>query len=148
MTRTVALIACWIACSSVTLGQKPDAAAAGMKALAGKWKVEKAEMSGIDAIDIYKGLTIEITETAKYTVVLGELRDSGKLTIDPSRKPAEMDITGTNGPNKDKTIKSIYKLDGDTLTICYTIADGDRPTKFETKAGSKLFLVVYKREKK
>ena len=59
-----------------------------------------------------------------------------------------MDIKGTDGPNKGKTIKTIYKLDGDTLTVCYELGDGDRPTKFETKADTKQLLANYKREKK
>ena len=59
-----------------------------------------------------------------------------------------MDIKGTGGPNKDKTIKAIYKIDGDTMTICYALDAGDRPTKFESKPDTKQFLAVYKREKK
>ena len=35
-----------------------------------------------------------------------------------------MDIKGTDGPNKGKTIKTIYKLDGDTLVVCYELGDG------------------------
>ena len=59
-----------------------------------------------------------------------------------------MDIKGTDGPNKGKTIKTIYKIDGDTVTLCYELGGDGRPTKFESKPESKQFLVVYKREKK
>ena len=53
-------------------------------------------------------------------------------------------------PHKGKTVKAIYKLDGDTFIVCYDHdADkGSRPTKFETKDGTTLLLITYKREKK
>lgn len=148
MTRVVALIACWIACSSATLGQKPDAAAADMKAMVGKWKIEKAELGGMDALAFVKDFTLEIGEGGKYTVLIGGQKDVGICTVDPSKKPAEMDIKGTEGPNKGKTIKTIYKLDGDTLVVCYELGEGARPAKFETKPKTELLLATYKREKK
>src|SRR4051794_40819519 len=33
-----------------------------------------------------------------------------------------MDITGTSGPNKGKTILAIYEQKGDTLRICYDLS--------------------------
>ena len=149
MIRVIALFACCVLLSSPAIGGKPDEATAkDLKAMVGKWKIEKAVLSGTDAIAFYKGLTVEITEEGKYMVALGELKDLGKLALDPSRKPAAMDITGTKGPNKDKTVKAIYKIEGDTLTICYATGGDARPAKFESKPDSKQFLVVYKREKK
>jgi uncharacterized protein (TIGR03067 family) len=149
MTRAIVLIACWALFVSTTRGQKPDdAAAADMKAMVGKWKVEKAEIGGKDALPLFKDYTLEIAEGGKYTVLIGALKDIGAFTVDPSKKPAEMDIKGTEGPNKGKTIKTIYQLDGDTLTVCYDLGGVARPTKFETKADTKEFLAVYRREKK
>jgi uncharacterized protein (TIGR03067 family) len=97
---------------------------------------------------LFKELKFEIPESGKYKLDFGGQKDEGTFTVDPSKKPAEMDIKGVEGPNKGKTIKAIYKLDGDTVTICYGLGGGDRPTKFETKDGTMQFLAVYKREKK
>src|SRR5262245_36449973 len=130
MTRAVALVACWALSVSTTLGQKPDeAAAADLKAMVGKWKVEKAEIGGKDALALVKDLKLEIAEGGKYTVLVGEQKDTGTVTVDPSKKPAEMDIKGAEGPNKGKTIKTIYKIDGDTMTVCYDLGGAARPTK-------------------
>ena len=150
MIRLLALFAYCLFVGSGTLAGKPDdAAEADLKAMVGKWKIEKAEIGGKDTLAVFKDLRFEIPESGKYRLELGGVKDEGTMTVDPSRKPAEMDIKGTEGPNKGRTIKTIYKLDGDTLTVCYELGGGaTRPAKFETKPDTKLFLAVYKREKK
>jgi uncharacterized protein (TIGR03067 family) len=77
---------------------------------------------------------------------VGSEPDKGTFKLDPSAKPKAIDITGTEGPNKGKTIPAIYELTDDTLTVCYNLGGKDRPTEFKTKAGTQLFLVTYKRE--
>jgi len=61
--------------------------------------------------------------------------------------PTPMDIVGTDGPNKGKTILAIYELSGDTLRICYDLGGKQRPSEFTTHAGTSQFLVLYKRAK-
>ena len=148
MFRALALFACCLF-TSASLGGKPDDAAEKvLKTLVGKWKVEKAELGGKDAMAFAKDVKLELLAGGKYKLDLLGQKDEGTFTVDPAKKPAEMDIKGVEGPNKGKTIKTIYKIDGDTVTICYALGGGDRPTKFETKEGTMQFLVVYKREKK
>jgi uncharacterized protein (TIGR03067 family) len=121
---------------------------ADLKAMVGTWKLEKAVIGGKDEIEHLKDLKLEITEGGRYVVQVGGLKDEGTVTVDPAKMPRQMDITGTGGPNKGKQILAIYKLDGDTLTMCYELGGGTRPTKFESKTDTKQFLAVYKREKK
>ena len=77
----------------------------------------------------------------------GETRDRGSVKLDPAATPKAMDITGTDGPNKGKTLLAIYELDGDRLKICYDLSGKNRPTAFQTTNGSLLFLVTYQRQK-
>jgi hypothetical protein len=57
-----------------------------------------------------------------------------------------VDITYTEGPDKGKTFKGIYELDGDKAKFCRAGSpDDDRPTEFKTKADSNGFDSVYKR---
>jgi uncharacterized protein (TIGR03067 family) len=121
---------------------------ADLKALVGKWKLEKAEVGGKDMLTVLKDLELEIQADAKYVLKLGGQPDEGSFTVDSGKTPKQMEIKGTSGPNKGKTIPAIYKIDGDTVTICYQLGGGDRPTAFESKPDTKLFLAVYKREKK
>ena len=74
-------------------------------------------------------------------------RGTGSMKIDPSKSPAHIDFTYEDGPAKGTTLKGIYKIEGDTLTICYGGLGKDRPTEFASKAGSGTILVVQKRAK-
>ena len=77
----------------------------------------------------------------------GEKVDNGTVKLNPSVKPKALDITGTEGPNKGKTILAIYERKGDTLRVCYDLSGKRRPVEFKTTAGTPLFLVEYKLQK-
>jgi uncharacterized protein (TIGR03067 family) len=68
--------------------------------------------------------------------------------LDPSQNPKAIDLSYKEGPAAGQTIKAIYKLEGETLTICRprTQAD-DRPKEFAAPAGSGRFLFQFKRNK-
>ena len=117
-------------------------------ALEGTWLPSSAELAGKKFPDeVRKSMKLVIKDD-DYTVTVGTKVDKGTVKSNPKAKPKSMDITGTDGPNKGKTMLAIYELDGDTLRICYDLGGKGRPTKFETKADTKLFLVTYKREKR
>jgi uncharacterized protein (TIGR03067 family) len=116
-------------------------------AIQGTWLPSTAELAGEKFPDeVRKTMKLAIKDD-KYTVNVGEKVDKGTVKLDSSAKPKAMDITGTDGPNKGKTILAIYELDGDTLRVCYDLSGKSYPTEFKTKADTQLFLVTYMREK-
>ena len=124
-------------------GEKEDS-----KILDGTWLPVEAELGGQKFPDeILKTLKLTMSD-GKYTVNVGERVDKGTIQLDPTAKPKAIDIIGTEGPNKGKTILAIYELTGDTLRICYDLAGQKRPTEFKTVKDTQQFLVTYKREKK
>ena len=127
-----------------------DKTDADLKAMVGNWKVEKVELGGKDITEHLKDLKFEIRAGGKYTVEVGQEKDDGSFTVDPAKKPKEMDVKPTGGPHKGKTVKAIYKIDGDTFIVCYDFDTdaGKRPEKFESKPDTMLLLITYKREKK
>jgi uncharacterized protein (TIGR03067 family) len=117
-------------------------------ALQGTWLATAAELGGKPFPDEVRQSIKLALQGDKYTVTVGKNPDHGTVKLDPSAKPKAMDITGTEGPNKGKKIPAIYELDGDTLKICYDLSGKGRPAEFKTTAGTQLFLVTYKREKR
>ncbi len=113
----------------------------------GTWLPTSAELGGKMVPDEVRKTVKLVVKGDKYTVTVGKNFDEGSVKLKPAAKPKEMDITGTDGPNKGKTILAIYERKGDTLRICYDLSGKSRPTKFESKEGTQLFLVTYKREK-
>lgn len=110
-----------------------------MKIFIGIWIALAAEMSGKDITAAFANERMEITD-AGYKIWSGNMvTDSGLLTFNEGA--GELDILGTEGPNKGKTFKCIYKVDGDNLIICYSL--GQRPDKFETNAENNWVLIKW-----
>ncbi len=139
---TVAIILI-ISCSST--GWTDDSK--DKEAIEGTWLPSTAELAGNKFPDEVRKSIKLVIKDGKYTVTVGQVPDAGTAKLDTSAKPKALDITGTEGPNKGKTIFAIYELDGDTLRVCYDLSGKSRPTEFKTKEGTQLFLVTYKREK-
>jgi uncharacterized protein (TIGR03067 family) len=118
------------------------------KAIEGLWIPVTAELAGADfPAETLKTMKLYLVR-GKYVAKVGDVSDEGTLKLDAAKKPATMDITGTDGPNKGKTFLAIYELKGDDLKICYDLSGKMRPTEFKTKKDSQLMLAIYKREKK
>jgi uncharacterized protein (TIGR03067 family) len=145
MTRTIGL--CCLALVVLTPGLRADDKADEWKGLKGTWKVEKAVLRGEDTTDAFKSAVLTMEE-GKYTVDFAGGQDKGTITLDTVKKPKQMTIVGTDGPNKGKTLPAVYELDGDTLKICYQLEGKDPPAGLESKAGTSTLSIVYKREKK
>jgi uncharacterized protein (TIGR03067 family) len=111
--------------------------------LDGTWTATAAELAGTPfPEEVRKSITL-VLKGDQYTVTVGTQADRGTVTFNPKAQPKTLDITGTEGPNKGKTLLAIYERQGKTLRICYDLGGKNRPTEFATKAGTQLFLVSY-----
>jgi uncharacterized protein (TIGR03067 family) len=117
------------------------------KALRGTWLPSSAALAGREwSEQLLKSMRLELTD-GHYTVTVNGRPDKGTCKIDTTKKPKTLDITGTDGPNKGRTILCIYEINGDTLKVCYDMSGKRRPTEFQSRPDSQLFLVTYRREK-
>jgi uncharacterized protein (TIGR03067 family) len=68
-----------------------------------------------------------------------------RVTFDRRVRPAAFDLKGVEGTGgAGRNFAGIYRLEGDTLTICYNAGDGPRPMAFEGP-GKGMFTEVYTR---
>ena len=93
------------------------------------------------------GITMFVKDE-QFTLKLGRGDLEGVLKLGPTKQPKAYDAKGTDPEGKTHESVGIYKIKGDTLTVCYVAAGKDRPTEFKADAGSKAVLQVFKRGKK
>jgi uncharacterized protein (TIGR03067 family) len=142
--RTAAVLILGVILTSPVRGDEK----AELKKLEGTWLPSTAQFGGRNWPDEQLKATKLVITDGKYTVTVSGQDDTGTLKVDGNAKPATMDIVGTDGPNKGRNFPAIYELSGDKLKICYALDGKERPCTFESKMGTRLFLVEYKREKR
>jgi uncharacterized protein (TIGR03067 family) len=116
-------------------------------AIEGTWELVSVERDGKE-MKVHKDTKL-IVEGDKFVIMVGDKTVAGGTSkFDPSKKPNAVDSTYTEGPDKGKSFKGIYQLDGDMVKFCRASGpDKERPTEFKTTQEGGGFLAVYKRVK-
>jgi len=122
--------------------------------LDGKYLITAVEIGGEKFPDdlITKGSDAERTIVIKGDQIIaskGGKDDPATIKLDASKTPAHIDVTSKKGDGKDEKMYGIYKLDGDTLTIC--MVEGkpeDRPKEFKTEKGGMAIMLTLKKKDK
>ena len=116
------------------------------QSLEGVWVAAEAELAGVKLpVESLKNWKLTL-KTDQYQFENGKEADQGTWSLDNSKTPQAMDIIGTEGPNKGKTILAICQVSKEGMKICYDLGGKSRPTEFLTKPGTPLFLVNYQRK--
>src|SRR5688572_611026 len=128
---------CWLILGTWLLPAFAQPAEQAPKSLQGTWTATKAERDGKAADDVVGN---RLSFTGKRFQIQsndGKPLYAGTVRVNPSAKPATVDFENTEGAAEGKMWKGIYKLDGDTLTICDNApnSDKERPAAFEAKKG-------------
>ena len=144
--------------SSLIFGLALTVAAPGVKeapkkeapTLVGEWVGETGVMGGKPKPPP-PGTKLTFTADGKMVMADGdrpEQKMEGTYTSDPKKTPGELDLIPGNAPaGRDERLAGIFKIEGDTLTICFAM-DGKRPTEFTSPGGSAVMLITLKRAKK
>ena len=150
MSRHAALILA-VALPLAAQAQEKDAAAEELKRLQGTWVLVGREFDGEKATPeevkkqeirvVVKG--DKVTATSRGDPVGTEYT----LKLSPGARPKAAELIHASGPMKGKAAAfSIYKLEGDRLTVCRS--PSKRPAEFTTKPDSDRVVLIYQREKK
>jgi uncharacterized protein (TIGR03067 family) len=114
----------------------------------GVWNCESLTVSG-QALP--RGTTDWVYEfTAEGKMIIRQGKDAAPkeqaFTVNDKKEPSHIDWVIRKNAG---TIQGIYKVDGDTLTVCFSDGyEGKRPVKFESLVGSKEMLFKFKRAPK
>jgi uncharacterized protein (TIGR03067 family) len=115
--------------------------------LQGEWVMSSLEIDGSAVPEEKLTGTTLVIKGDKYTTVTKKSKHEVTFKLDPSQKPKHIDMFFPNGTDAPKEGKGIYKLEGDTLTICRSQStENERPTQFGTWPNTGYFQVVWKRK--
>jgi uncharacterized protein (TIGR03067 family) len=124
-------------------------------ALQGTWKVEVHDIRGEPASKEFLARGHQwVFARDKITMKDKDgVGRKGTFRLEAKKEPKTLDVTLEPGlppgprakvPQKE-VLRCIYSLDGDTLKVCYGLAD-DRPSAFESKVEPATGLVVLRRQ--
>jgi uncharacterized protein (TIGR03067 family) len=117
--------------------------------LLGDWVYQKIVVGGGDGPDPPEGLTMTFAPDGTVAVHSGSERPRfTPYTADPKKDPPEIDFLPPRTSPGAPVRFGIYRVDGDTLTLCPTHGDNAvRPTAFEAPAGTRVAIITLKRAK-
>jgi RNA polymerase sigma factor (sigma-70 family) len=128
--------------------EAPPAKPAGdLDRLQGTWEIVSAEHGGRQVPEEHvKGATLQFRDKTATLSMMGQTQ-TVEIELHPDRDPKAIDMTETQGGEKLLHL-GIYKLEGDTLTVCKSHPPQERPTKFATEGGGMWpALFVLKKQK-
>jgi uncharacterized protein (TIGR03067 family) len=113
------------------------------QSILGDWVPVMVVVGGMKE-DMPAGLLFTLGKDGKVTMREGKDAKPEEInfTLDPKHDPPHITLTEPN--MEDNTLLGIYKLDGDTLTVCLVLGK-DRPTVFASPPKSGFILITLKR---
>jgi uncharacterized protein (TIGR03067 family) len=119
--------------------------------LVGSWQLVYQKMSGTELPDetqaeLFRGRMDISRNTINYSVALPGFDFTFGYQLFPDRDPKAIDLVLTqtaDGKGIGEKVLGIYRVEGQTLEICYSKTD--RPTDFTAEQGSGRVLIVLRR---
>jgi uncharacterized protein (TIGR03067 family) len=109
----------------------------------GRWAVERYQCDGnVRDESAMAGYVLVHTRTTATLELHGRETGTERVSWSESRGVGQVDFTSDRRAG---VKRGIWKRDGDTLTLCESAWDGDRPTEFTAPRGSGRSLWVLRR---
>jgi uncharacterized protein (TIGR03067 family) len=111
--------------------------------LQGRWKLVKLEPAKFQE---KQEIIWDIKDHTIRVLLKGEEALRCEFTLDDKVDPKRMDVTIPQANGTKKTALGIYKIEGDTLTVCQSRPERDAPKEFKPAAGGPFpSVAVYQR---
>jgi uncharacterized protein (TIGR03067 family) len=122
----------------------------GERAVVGEWQMESMTVNGRPRAVGADPLRYAFTADGLWFTFRGGRRpattDRAYFT-NPRANPPTLDLKYDAAEQDGTIVLGIYKVVGDTLTICLRRGTGDRPTAFESSADVRTTLYTFRRVK-
>lgn len=155
MRKRTFLAVLFVACVTIA-STDADETKSDLERLQGKWNLKRGETNGVSLAEVLKKkgigkLQIDFSDDLMTMSGFGTQDHKYRFTLEPDEKPNAIDSIAeeTQGKAaKGTRVPGIYKIDGDTLTLCLANElTVERPRKFAAPNGSRLSLLVLTRVK-
>jgi uncharacterized protein (TIGR03067 family) len=119
--------------------------------LQGTWIAMNGENRGVPfQPDELKRLKVRFRGDRFHLTMVNGLEAEGPCKLDGASNPKAIDFQFTEpvkgvDPALTGTVRGIYRIDGDRLTLCVAELNEPRPDRFESAKGSKVWVVVMRR---
>ena len=112
----------------------------------GTWKLISGEQNGEEEPkeDIERSKLV--IDGNQHTVTIGDAVLRGTHTLDATKTPMTIDADDSAGPFEGMSLKGIFNVEDDVLTVCFAAPDQPRPTEFTTKSKKAVLMHVWKKE--
>ena len=134
----------WIA----TMADSPEAiaAASDQGRLQGSWTARAGARKEIRVVLTVRGREVDVAISTPQGI---RAKAQGVVKFDETTSPRQVDwINFTSADQQEfPQIPGIYKLDGDTFTVCNGGMNGSRPKEFKPGDGVLSEVVVFQRER-
>ncbi len=128
---------------------KDDALKKEAQRLQGKWTCVSIETRGDKLVgQDFKDCKADFTFNPDNLVVKSANKtETWSFRIDPASNPKSIDVIFENEEGKKQTARGIFEVEGDKLTLCWSLNDEARPKEFKSKPKSSIAVIVLKRAK-
>jgi uncharacterized protein (TIGR03067 family) len=126
---------------------RPDRGKRGLEKLHGTWRRVHCSLHGKP---VQMGeMTVEIVGDRMTILLPNKPKSEWTITLDATKKLKVFDFTGRPGPARGHCFLGVFRLDGDTLTVCSSTkgAAGVRPTSLDG-SGHGVLLQAFTRLKR
>jgi uncharacterized protein (TIGR03067 family) len=135
---------CWIA--AVAGGPETISANSDLGRLQGRWTARAGSRKEIQVALTIEGRRVDFDVNTAQGI---RFRAQGEVKLDEKTSPRKLDWINFSSADQQEfpQIPGIYKLDGDSFTVCNGGMNGSRPKEFKPGDGVLSEVVVFQRER-
>ena len=125
-----------------------NAPAADLAAIQGRWRLTAGERDGAAFTPEFMTNSTRVATGNQTTVTIrGQLIMKARFTLNPAKRPKEIDYDVSGGPYSGAIQWGIYEITGDEVKFCFSTPGEKRPANFKTQKGDGKTVSVWTREK-